>query len=59
MTAWRWILAGELRILQMDVRTYFAAYTVDLFQYQIGEEIVAATRSRVPGTRIPRVDVRS
>ena len=59
------ILSGELRILQMDVQTYFfrrtntnalgeprswtdhllwhhAAHTVDLFQYQTGEEVVAA-----------------
>jgi 2-hydroxy-4-carboxymuconate semialdehyde hemiacetal dehydrogenase len=59
------ILAGELRVLQLDVQTYFfrrtntnalgeprswtdhllwhhAAHTVDLFQYQTGEELVAA-----------------
>jgi 2-hydroxy-4-carboxymuconate semialdehyde hemiacetal dehydrogenase len=59
------ILAGELKILQMDVQTYFfrrtnmnalgkprswtdhllwhhAAHTVDLFQYQTGEEAAVA-----------------
>jgi 2-hydroxy-4-carboxymuconate semialdehyde hemiacetal dehydrogenase len=59
------IVAGELRIQQMDVQTYFfrrsnmnalgqprswtdhllwhhAAHTVDLFQYQTGEEVVTA-----------------
>src|SRR5690606_12033801 len=59
------IVAGELKILQMDVQTYFfrrtnmnalgkprswtdhllwhhAAHTVDLFQYQTGEEAVVA-----------------
>jgi 2-hydroxy-4-carboxymuconate semialdehyde hemiacetal dehydrogenase len=67
----RRITAGELRIQQMDVQTYFfrrtnmnalgqprswtdhllwhhAAHTVDLFQYQTGEPIVAANAVQGP-----------
>jgi 2-hydroxy-4-carboxymuconate semialdehyde hemiacetal dehydrogenase len=74
----RRILARELRILQMDVQTYFfrrtntnalgeprswtdhllwhhAAHTVDLFQYQTGEEIVAA--HALQGPRHPELGI--
>ena len=72
------ILAGELRILQLDVQTYFfrrtntnalgeprswtdhllwhhAAHTVDLFQYQTGEELVAA--NALEGPRHPELGI--
>jgi 2-hydroxy-4-carboxymuconate semialdehyde hemiacetal dehydrogenase len=74
----RRILARELRILQMDVQTYFfrrtntnalgeprswtdhllwhhAAHTVDLFQYQTGEEVVAA--HALQGPRHPELGI--
>ena len=67
----RRIAAGELRILQMDVQTYFfrrtnmnalgqprswtdhllwhhAAHTVDLFQYQTGEQVTIARAVQGP-----------
>ena len=72
------ITAGELRIQQMDVQTYFfrrsninakgeprswtdhllwhhAAHTVDLFQYQTGDEIVQA--NAVEGPRHPELGI--
>jgi 2-hydroxy-4-carboxymuconate semialdehyde hemiacetal dehydrogenase len=65
------IRAGELKILQMDVQTYFfrrtnmnalgqprswtdhllwhhAAHTVDLFRYQVGEDVVVANAVQGP-----------
>jgi 2-hydroxy-4-carboxymuconate semialdehyde hemiacetal dehydrogenase len=74
----RRILARELRILQMDVQTYFfrrtntnalgeprswtdhllwhhAAHTVDLFQYQTGEAVVAA--HALQGPRHPELGI--
>ncbi len=65
------ITAGEIKVQQMDVQTYFfrrtnmnalgqprswtdhllwhhAAHTVDLFQYQTGEEVVAANAVQGP-----------
>ena len=72
------IAAGELRIQQMDVQTYFfrrtntnalgqprswtdhllwhhAAHTVDLFQYQTGEDIVVA--HAVQGPKHPQLGI--